>query len=206
MTWPPSTRPRSSTRSWPARRARPGASAVRASGPDFPWTQLLSRQPAETLPPPVKMNRCWFVPLWPGCSAAAAEMRFTHCRLPFGLSANFRSFSGLKCGSIRYDAAGRPPPMSSPERTAKDAQRLSMIPLGARAGTQRDCGRRQRPPGSTPPGLTPATRVSRESWPDAKKRVRNINTSGFTLPIHSGTTPETPTAESTWQESERVVV
>jgi hypothetical protein len=55
------------------------------------------------------------------------------------------------------------------------------------------------------PGV-PGRAGSRGSGSDARKRVRNINPSGFTLPTHSGTTPETPTAESTCQESERVVV
>ncbi len=55
------------------------------------------------------------------------------------------------------------------------------------------------------PGV-PGRAGSRGSGLDAKKRVRNINPSGFTLPTHPGTTPETPTAESTCQESERVVV
>jgi hypothetical protein len=55
------------------------------------------------------------------------------------------------------------------------------------------------------PGV-PGRAGSRGSGSDARKRVRNINRSGFTLPTHPGTTPETPTAESTCQESERVVV
>ncbi len=55
------------------------------------------------------------------------------------------------------------------------------------------------------PGV-PGRAGSRGSGLDARKRVRNINPSGFTLPTHPGTTPETPTAESTCQESERVVV
>ena len=62
-------------------------------------------------------------------------------------------------------------------------------------------------PGRAPalPGV-PGRAGSRGSGSDARKRVRNINRSGFTLPTHPGTTPETPTAESTCQESERVVV
>ena len=55
------------------------------------------------------------------------------------------------------------------------------------------------------PGV-PGRAGSRGSGLDARKRVRNINPSGFTLPTHPGTAPETPTAESTCQESERVVV
>jgi hypothetical protein len=52
----------------------------------------------------------------------------------------------------------------------------------------------------------PRRACSQRGGSDAKKRACNINPSGFTPPIHSGTSAETPTAESTWQESERVVV
>ena len=55
------------------------------------------------------------------------------------------------------------------------------------------------------PGV-PGRAGSRGCGLDARKRVRNINPPGFTLATHPGTTPETPTAESTCQESERVVV
>ena len=54
--------------------------------------------------------------------------------------------------------------------------------------------------------LRAVPRRSHRSGSDARKRARNINPSGFTPPIHSGTFAETPAAESTWQESERVVV
>ena len=96
-------------------------------------------------------------------------------------------------------------PAMLPFGTTDSPSRSRQFPSPVRSGSPAARRPRRSRSADFVPGV-PARAGSRGSGSDARKRVRNINPSGFTLPTHPGTTPETPTAESTCQESERVVV
>lgn len=110
-----------------------------------------------------------------------------------------RPWPGPEPSPARRCFPGRSPAGSAPE--PQDGQFPAPVRSGSPAAR---LPYRSRSAVFVPGG--PGRAGSRGSGSDARKRARNINSSGFTLLTHPGTTPETPTAESTCQESERVVV